>query len=168
VGRQRRGGGAAIVATDTGGGGVGHETDVTLADLAADLRAPTPTAAAELAAPLQSEMLIGLSVLERRMRRTQRQRLDTMAQDLDLLAARLAHGVRSMQPQRQQLALLAQRAQASLVQRLQLARQSLAHGALRWQRARLVSAEQRRALLGSLSDRLVLLDPQRVLSRGTR
>jgi exodeoxyribonuclease VII large subunit len=146
--------------------GVGHETDVTLADLAADLRAPTPTAAAELASPLQSELMLGLSVLERRMHRTQRQRLDTMAQDLDLLAARLVHGVRSMQPQRQQLALLAQRAQASLTQRLQLARQTLAHGAQRWQRARQVSAEQRRAVLGSLADRLALLDPQCVLSRG--
>jgi len=146
--------------------GVGHETDVTLADLAADLRAPTPTAAAELASPLQSELLLGLAALERQMRRTQRQRLDTMAQDLDLLAARLAHSGRSMQPQRQQLALLAQRARASLAQRLQLARQSLAHGAQRWQRARQVSAEQRSARLGSMADRLALLDPQRVLSRG--
>jgi exodeoxyribonuclease VII large subunit len=146
--------------------GVGHETDVTLADLAADLRAPTPTAAAEMAAPLRSELELGLAVLERRLRRTQRQRLDTMAQDMDLLATRLAHGARSMQPQRQQLALLAQRARASLARRLQLARQSLAHGAQRWQRARLVSAEQRGTRLGALADRLALLDPQRVLSRG--
>jgi exodeoxyribonuclease VII large subunit len=146
--------------------GVGHETDVTLADLAADLRAPTPTAAAELAAPLRSEQLLGLAALEHRLRRTQRQRLDTMAQDMDLLAARLAHGVRSMRPQREQLALLAQRARASLVQRLRLAHQSLGHGVQRWQRARRVSAEQRHSRLGALADRLALLDPQRVLSRG--
>lgn len=49
--------------------GVGHEVDITIADLVADLRAPTPTGAAELAAPVLSEVLDGLSRQSQRMRR---------------------------------------------------------------------------------------------------
>ncbi len=146
--------------------GVGHESDVTLADLAADRRAPTPTAAAELAAPQQSELLLGLMALERRLNQVQRQRLDTMAQQLDLLTARLTHGLQSLRGHRQHLALMAHRAHAALAQRIQLGRQSLAHAAQRWRRVGSLGAEQRLRTLSSLTDRLAQLDPQRVLSRG--
>ncbi|MCP5978856.1 exodeoxyribonuclease VII large subunit, partial [Klebsiella pneumoniae] len=68
--------------------GVGHETDVTLADLAADLRAPTPTAAAELVASPQAQSLYELGALAGRMQWRVRQQLDRQAQSLDNLALR--------------------------------------------------------------------------------
>jgi len=56
--------------------GVGHEVDVTIADLVADLRAPTPTAAAELAVPLLSEVLESLDNSQARLSRCARHQLE--------------------------------------------------------------------------------------------
>lgn len=61
--------------------GVGHEIDFTIADFVADRRAPTPSAAAELAAPDASELRAGVEQLGRRLARTLALRLDTARND---------------------------------------------------------------------------------------
>ena len=62
--------------------GVGHEVDVTLADFAADVRAPTPSAAAELVTPDRAEMALALGAQERRLRAMVRARLESGAREV--------------------------------------------------------------------------------------
>jgi len=70
--------------------GVGHEVDVTIADFVADVRAPTPTAAAELVVPDQQEWLARINELGRRLDRVAGQNLDQIGQHLGQLQHRLA------------------------------------------------------------------------------
>jgi exodeoxyribonuclease VII large subunit len=70
---------------------VGHETDVTLADFAADVRAPTPSAAAEAVAPVLSEVLDRLGELTTRSRRAIRRHCEGTRNQLDLVVSYLAN-----------------------------------------------------------------------------
>lgn len=146
--------------------GVGHETDITLADFAADLRAPTPTAAAELAAMARSDVLAGLESLQARLQQRAHQRLDAAAQRVDRLALRLARPARAVAPHRQQLDRLQHRLGAAVQLRLLRADHRLARcqQALAACPPRQAAALHRR--LEGLAGRLHALDPQRVLERG--
>ena len=80
--------------------GIGHETDTSLADFAADLRAPTPSAAAERATPDVAEVAARLSSLERAMVINARNRIQTGAARLHSLTASLRHAAPSPYPRR--------------------------------------------------------------------
>lgn len=146
--------------------GVGHETDVCLAELAADLRAPTPTAAAELATPRRGDELQRLDRLQALLSSAVQRRLDGQAQRLDRLALRLGRPARLVDRERARLLSLAQRADAAAQRALH---------SQRWRleplRARLCAAVARRLAtdrerLDHLAIRLDAADPRRVLARG--
>jgi exodeoxyribonuclease VII large subunit len=71
--------------------GVGHETDFTIADLTADARAPTPTAAAEMLSPDQNDWLAAFAYKGTRLVRLMQDELDNRRQRLDWLSARVVH-----------------------------------------------------------------------------
>ncbi|MDD5241139.1 MAG: exodeoxyribonuclease VII large subunit [Sulfuricella sp.] len=71
--------------------GVGHETDITICDFVADRRAPTPTAAAELASPNRTDLLRRLETAHGRLSRRLRQKLEQQMQQVDYLSRRLIH-----------------------------------------------------------------------------
>lgn len=167
--------------------GVGHETDFTLADFAADLRAPTPTAAAELASPLRSELLAGLAALARQLHRQFARKQHDAVQRLDYLARRLTHPAEHLRRQRARLDHLHLRLQqqiqhvslharsrldwlerrlASPAQSLQRKRQGLDELGIRLQRARTAEWARRTLILDRLAASLAHLDPQQVLARG--
>jgi exodeoxyribonuclease VII large subunit len=146
---------------------VGHETDTSLCDFAADMRAPTPTAAAELAVPVRRELLGALRELGLRAERCARRTLDRAGEQL---AATLRHWPARdalLAPQRQRLDDLADRLPRALRGRLDRARGELGHaaGALR---PGLLQAAHRRARerLDALWRVAGLAHPNRPLERG--
>ena len=97
--------------------GVGHETDFTIADMVADARAPTPTAAAEMLSPDRQEWLAQFARFEARLFTGVQGQLRSHQQHLDWLGARLVHP-------RNRIALLQQNLSA-LAQRLYLAEKTI-------------------------------------------
>lgn len=126
---------------------VGHEVDVSLADFAADARAPTPSAAAERLVPDRCELAGRLATLGERLGRATQARLDGEGQRLDHLRARLRHPGEGLARQRQALAQQQERLRRAMRLRLaeerrrqaQLAHRLTAHPPER----QLAQAEQR-------------------------
>ena len=124
--------------------GVGHETDFTIADFAADRRAPTPTAAGELATPARAEMLAKLTDCLRCLAREMRRRLQYAAQALDAYSRRLVHPAERLRRSEQHVAQLRTRLALAYSHRVQ----------------------HRAAELARLRASLGNLDPYAVLARG--
>lgn len=146
--------------------GVGHETDFTIADFCADLRAPTPTAAAELVAAPQALWLGALDLIEGRLEDALTARLDVLNQRLDQAASRLGRPSGAVARQQLRLAHHAQRLRYALLSKTE--RLAQAQRALQADFPQTFSRSllQRRERLERVAVRLRLLDPALVLQRG--
>jgi exodeoxyribonuclease VII large subunit len=146
--------------------GVGHETDITLCDLAADLRAPTPTAAAEMAAPARDDALATLQARHRALQRGLERTLQARAQRLDTLALRVGQPARGLAGQAQRLGELAGRLRRAAATRCERLGETPARQAdrLRHALAGRLAAEHLR--LDAAARQLQAHDPHRVLQRG--
>ena len=135
--------------------GVGHETDFTIADFVADLRAPTPTAAAVAVSPNAQELSERIRAVDRQLRRAITGRLDRLAQGLDHLARRHA----SQHPQR--------RLDETARRRNQLHRQLLRAGERTLARANMRLADlQCRLRRAAPGQTIARLEENRTLLRG--
>lgn len=146
--------------------GVGHETDFTLSDFAADLRAPTPTAAAELCAPAREQRLGELAYLHERLSDTAHAALDQGAQRLDRIAQRLGRPSTRLHEARHELARLQHRLHSALLLTTQQQRNRVQALALALPPALQRSLRQQQERWQRQASALALLDPQWVLERG--
>lgn len=146
--------------------GVGHETDFTLVDFVADLRAPTPTAAAELCAPTREQRLGELDYLHERLSSTAVGILDQHGQRLDRLAQRLGRPSTRLHDSQQQLVRLQHRLQTGLrsAAEQQRSRLHVLQASLPVARQRALDRQQTR--LQRCEVALGMLDPHLVLQRG--
>ncbi|MEY4238201.1 MAG: hypothetical protein RL339_802 [Pseudomonadota bacterium] len=146
---------------------VGHETDTTLVDFASDLRAPTPTAAAEIAVPVREELAQQLAELGLRKRRAVNRPLQLGRERLLARAERLPKPQALFSPHAQRLDQAAERLRRALVDRTHLARNAFERSGSRLSlpllSARLDRAQERLAGLARLH---ASLNPDAVLQRG--
>jgi exodeoxyribonuclease VII large subunit len=167
--------------------GVGHETDFTIADFAADVRAPTPTAAAELASPSHDELVARLGSLVAHLRRCIERGLEARMQAVDHLSRRLIHPGRRLETQGALVAQLSTRLAQAVARTLDRQDWTVRHLVARSRRhlpplamlslrtgqlgERLAAASERQlaersAKVDALARSLSHLDPRAVLERG--
>lgn len=146
--------------------GVGHETDVTLSDLAADLRAPTPTAAAELAAGVREDLIERLQSAQHRLSRACLRSLERQTQRLDLLAERARRPRLALASAGQRLDALESRLGLGLRSGCTQKLSRAADLESRWRRALTATVEHRKWRLQALATRLDAVNPRGVLKRG--
>jgi exodeoxyribonuclease VII large subunit len=146
--------------------GVGHETDFTIADFVADLRAPTPTAAAELAATARSEWLAELEQAADRLRTVTVRRVDVEGQRIDLAATRLGRPSGRIGAQHLRMARAAHRLRHAVASRLQAAHVLVPAGQTALAAALATRLRRSHEGLERHRMRLELMDPRLVLQRG--
>jgi exodeoxyribonuclease VII large subunit len=167
--------------------GVGHETDFTICDFVADVRAPTPTAAAAMVVPDRHAVAARVDEVAARLMRAARQAQDARAQRLDQATRRLVHPAQRLAAQRERTTELASRlrrawqvelaAHAAATSALQArwwrevraprpARAQLAVLTAAWSRLARQRVERARDRVAALGQNLAHLNPQGVLDRG--
>lgn len=146
--------------------GVGHETDFTLADFAADLRAPTPTAAAEMVATERAQLLGELDAFQEELASALNLTVDRMNQRLDWIAGRLGRPSSRLSDQTRRLSSISQALQFGLKGQVQRNQQKLQRLAESMPRARQQNLNDAHRQLQNFETRLGLLDPHLVLDRG--
>jgi exodeoxyribonuclease VII large subunit len=146
--------------------GVGHETDFTIADFVADVRAPTPTAAAEMVAPDRHALLMRVTQLHAQSQRQLMHQLRQRMQQLDYLARRLTHPAEKLRAQREKLGHLHTRLDAAIIRTLNAAAARLVPLQQRLAMSQAWTLEARRSRLQRLQQNLQHLNPLAVLDRG--
>lgn len=146
--------------------GLGHETDITIVDLCADLRAPTPTAAAELCAQTRQTALETLDNMAQSLTGQLQAVLDAQGQALDWVQSRLGRPSALVAAHRVSTLHLQQRMQQSLSKRTQMLGQKSAAAQTALMRVVQSEAASKRQSQQQLGWRLHNLDPRLVLQRG--
>ena len=146
---------------------VGHETDTTLCDFAADLRAPTPTAAAEIAVPVRSELLDRLGQISLRMGSSIRRRVEWASERLEAQRRLMPKLTNLSAPHQQRTDELAERLRQSLSRRVSQAQLAFT-GPARMLNPRLLHrrVEQGQQRLDALARLTSNLHPEAPLKRG--
>jgi exodeoxyribonuclease VII large subunit len=146
--------------------GVGHETDFTIADFCADLRAPTPTAAAELCAVPRADWMAHLMRTQEALQEAVWRIVDRQEQRLDRVQTRLGRPSEGLAQEKMKLLRLQQRLQSLSGQHIQKQRHRLETLQSQWGRSLISAPEKAHERLHRAQLRLQLLDPRLVLQRG--